>query len=47
MPKHEPLANHLRAHCGEACTLRFADIERIIGNPLPAPLLCPLARRRC
>ena len=35
MPKYEPLASHLRAHSGDACRLRFADIERIIGSALP------------
>ena len=35
MPKYEPLANHLRAHRGDACRLHFADIERIIGSALP------------
>ena len=36
MPKYEPLADHLRAHRGDACRLRFAEIERIIDSPLPS-----------
>ena len=36
MPKYEPLADHLRQHAGDACALRFVDIERIIGERLPA-----------
>ena len=36
MPKYQPLADHLRAIAGNACRLRFVDIERVIGGPLPA-----------
>ena len=36
MSKYEPLADYLRAHGGDACSLSFLDIERIIGCSLPA-----------
>ena len=35
MPKYEPLADYLREHGGDACSLSFLDIERIIDRPLP------------
>ena len=34
--KYQPLADYLAAQTGEEVTLTFADIERIIGAPLPA-----------
>lgn len=36
MSKYEPLADYLRSHVGEACSLTFTEIERIIGCSLPA-----------
>ena len=36
MSKYGPLADHLRSHGGEACSLTLVEIERIIGCPLPA-----------
>ena len=36
MAKYQPLADYLRAHHGDACSLNFLDIERIIGASLPA-----------
>ena len=36
MTKYEPLADYLRSCRGEACSLTFVEIERIIGCPLPA-----------
>ncbi len=34
--KYQPLADYLAAQTGEEVTLTFADIERIIGAPLPS-----------
>ena len=39
--KYDPLASYLAAHPGERVTLMLAEIEAIIGVPLPAG-----ARRR-
>ena len=36
MSKYEPLMDYLRTHRGDACSLSFLDIERIIGCSLPA-----------
>ena len=36
MSKYEPLTDYLRTHRGDACSLNFLDIERIIGCSLPA-----------
>ena len=36
MSKYEPLADFLRTHRGDTCSLGFVDIERIIGSSLPA-----------
>ena len=36
MSKYEPLADYLRSHGGEACSLTFVEIERVIGCSLPA-----------
>ncbi len=36
MSKYGPLADHLRSHGGEACSLTLVEIERIIGCSLPA-----------
>ena len=36
MPKYEPLTDYLHTHRGDACSLSFLDIERIIGCSLPA-----------
>ena len=36
MSKYEPLTDYLRTHRGDACSLSFPDIERIIGCSLPA-----------
>lgn len=33
--KYDALAAHLRGQSGPAHTMRFADIERLIGTPLP------------
>ena len=35
MRKYEPLQNHLTAAREHVVTLRFAEIERIIGDHLP------------
>jgi hypothetical protein len=36
MSKYEPLGDFLRSQYGEEVRVRFADIERVIGFPLPA-----------
>ena len=35
MSKYMPLADYLRAHCGDTCSLSFLEVEQIIGCSLP------------
>lgn len=36
MSKYDPLATYLRQQPGERIPLTFAEIERVLGRPLPA-----------
>jgi len=44
--KYEPLVSYIAAQTDRAVTLSFAEIEAIIGSPLPAPMQRDTARWR-